>query len=519
MKELVYHRFLLPALDSFAPQVAFRDGEHQVSFSTHGSRVLRLADAMAGQLGLGAGARFAIMSLNCHEVVELFHAAYLGAGVAVPLNVRLSPHELRHVVRHSGVTVAFVDAAFGPRLLEAIEPIRDDLELRHVVLMGDGEVACDVRYDALLEAGREVVPAEPEETDPALLMYTGGTTGLPKGVLSDQRAAVLNLLHCGIRGRTGYTAGSVYLHHVPLFHISGLTSVLAAPAFGAESVVLSHFEAGRVIEVIEQYGVNETPMVPTMIAMVLDHPTFRPERLASLRRLGYGAAPMPAALLDRVRRLLPGVGLVQGYGMTECAVLTILEPEEHERPHLLRSVGRPVPGVVVSIRDLDGNPVPAGREGEICVRSGSVMQEYWNDRDATAEAFRGDWFHTGDAGRLDDEGYLYIVDRVKDMIITGGENVFSLEVEDAIASHPAVAQVAVIGVPHDTWGEQVHAVVVVRPGVSVTEEEIVDHARGTVAGYKVPRSVELRREPLPMSAAMKPLKRELRAAWLEAHGG
>jgi long-chain acyl-CoA synthetase len=226
---------------------------------------------------------------------------------------------------------------------------------------------------------------------------------------------------------------------------------------------------------------------------------------------------MPGALLDQLLAMFPDLDIYQGYGMTESsAVLTALGPKEHhEGGARLRSAGRPLPGVVLSIQDANGNELPVGESGEVCARAGNYMREYWNKPEATAEAFRGGWYHTGDAGYLDADGYLYLVDRVKDMIVTGGENVYSVEVENAIASHPAVAQVAVIGIPSEQWGEAVHAIVVVREGAACTDDEIIAHTREWIAGYKVPKSVEVRSEPLPLSGAMKVLKRELRAPYWE----
>jgi long-chain acyl-CoA synthetase len=258
-------------------------------------------------------------------------------------------------------------------------------------------------------------------------------------------------------------------------------------------------------------------MVPTMIGLCMASAKYAPERLSSLRRLVYGASPMPEAVLDRLQKDLPDLELIQGYGMTEgCSTLTLLLPEDHRpgSPHL-RSVGRPVLGSRVSIQDESGRVLPRGEIGEVCARGGQMMREYWNKPDATAEAFRGGWYHTGDAGYLDADGYLFLVDRVKDMIVSGGENVYSAEVESAISTHPAVAQVAVIGIPDEKWGEAVHAVVVPHPGAEVSAEAIIAHARASIAGYKVPKSVEFRSEPLPLSGAMKVLKRELRAPYWE----
>jgi len=258
-------------------------------------------------------------------------------------------------------------------------------------------------------------------------------------------------------------------------------------------------------------------MVPTMIAMVLEHPGFRPERLASLRDLIYGASPMPAGLLDRLLALFPGMSVWQGYGMTESSsVLTFLSDKDHRAggPRL-RSAGRPLVGVSISIQDEEGKEVPAGTDGEVCARAGNLMQEYWHRPAETQQAFRDGWYRTGDAGHVDAGGYVYLVDRVKDMIVTGGENVYSIEVENAISTHSAIEQVAVIGIPHPLWGEQVHAIVRLRPGFEATAEQLKEHARKTIANYKVPKSVEFRTEPIPLSGALKPLKRDLRRPYWE----
>jgi acyl-CoA synthetase (AMP-forming)/AMP-acid ligase II len=277
------------------------------------------------------------------------------------------------------------------------------------------------------------------------------------------------------------------------------------------------FEPGKVMDLVEQYQVDWTVMVPSMIAMVFDHPEFRPERLASLNDLVYGASPMPAGLLDRLLSLFPGIGVWQGYGMTECSsVLTMLTDGDHRTggPRL-RSAGRPLMGVNLCVRNAAGDDVGPGEDGEVCARAGNFMREYWHRPEETADAFRDGWYHTGDEGHLDADGYLYLVDRVKDMIVTGGENVYSIEVENAISTHPSVEQVAVIGIPHPTWGEQVLGIVVLRAGCEASEDELKDHARKTIAGYKVPKSIEFRTEPLPLSGALKPLKRELRRPYWE----
>ncbi|MDQ6697550.1 MAG: AMP-binding protein, partial [Actinomycetota bacterium] len=354
------------------------------------------------------------------------------------------------------------------------------------------------------------IPDEPEEDDPVILMYTGGTTGLPKGVLIDSRAAMLDL--CKIGMIFPFTEDFVYLHQTPMFHAASLGGILTIPVVGGTTTFIAMFDPGRVIEMIDRLDVNTTVMVPTMVQMMLDHPDFAPERLASLKFLTYGASPMPTKILERLLSELPELEVFQGYGMTEnCGLLTVLGPAEHRSGgDLLRSAGRTVPGSVVTIQDASGTILPAGEIGEVCARGGNFMREYWNRPEETESAFAGDWYHTGDAGRLDDAGYLYLVDRVKDMIVTGGENVYSAEVENAVSSHPAVAEVAAIGIPSDQWGEAVHAIVVLNPGASATEDELRDWSKERIAGYKVPKSIEFRTEPLPLSGAMKVLKRELR---------
>jgi len=304
-----------------------------------------------------------------------------------------------------------------------------------------------------------------------------------------------------------------------MFHAASMGGIVGVPAQGGTSTIVPLFDPAAVMDVIERDRVTMTVMVPTMIGMLLSHEAFRPERFAGLRTLTYGASPMPSALLDRLLGAFPSLEILQGYGMTESsAVLTVLGAEEHRIGGArLRSAGRPIQGVVLSVQDDLGNPVPTGATGEVCARGGNFMREYWKQPDATAEAFRDGWYHTGDAGYLDEGGYLFLVDRVKDMIITGGENVYSVEVENAISTYPDVAQVAVIGIPDEKWGEAVHAIVVPRDGTHPTEHDIIEHAREAIAGYKVPKSVEIRTEPLPLSGALKVLKKDLRAPYWAGH--
>ncbi len=513
MKELVYHRLLLPSVERNAERPVVTEATTGVTFTyaEHLDRVERLIAGMQG-LGIGRTDRFAVMALNSPEYLALYHAAFLGGGVINPLNLRFAPRELVHVLRDSDSAVCFVDQVFAP----VIETVAEEAGIDHVVLIGDGDVPHTTTFDRLL-ASDPVLPDEGEESDPVILMYTGGTTGMPKGVLLDQRAELLNVYHITVAIQR--RRDSVNLLQTPMFHAASVYAAVGGPALGGHTVILPLFEPGAVMDAVERYRPTITTMVPTMIGLTMAHPDFRPERLAGLRDLVYGASPMPEALLATLLELYPETNIWQGYGMTESgSVVTVLGPEEHRKGGTyLRSAGYPLMGVELSIQDALGRRLPAGETGEVCARGGNFMIGYWKQPEATADAFRDGWYHTGDAGYLDEDGYLYLVDRVKDMIVTGGENVYSSEVENALADHPAVQQVAVIGIPHEQWGEAVHAVIVLRDGHEVTEDELTAHARGWIAGYKVPKSFEFRDGSLPLSGAMKVLKRELRAPYWEGH--
>jgi long-chain acyl-CoA synthetase len=518
MKELVYPHMFGPAVQQYGDVVGIIDGDYRGTWKEHAERVSRLAHALVTELGVGPADRFAVLALNGHSYLELWHAAFMGAGVINPLNLRLAPAELAYIIGDSGSEVMFADATFAPLVAAARAELGNADPIRRVVLIGEGDVPHDLGYEALLAAASPVMPAEPEETDPVVLMYTGGTTGSPKGVLIEHRAEILNIYH-GAMTIPGYRIGS-FLMQTPLFHAASMGGILASIAYGGSMVFIPMFDPEGVMALIEAHQVTDTLMVPTMIGLCLANESYRPERLASLKRLVYGASPMPAATLDQLQSDLPDLQLIQGYGMTEgCSTVTLLLDEDHEpgSPRL-RSVGKPALGIRVSIQDEDGKILPRGEVGEVCTRGGHLMRGYWNKPEATAEAFRGGWYHTGDAGYLDGDGYVYLVDRVKDMIVSGGENVYSAEVESAISTHPAVAQVAVIGIPDEVWGEKVHAIVVPNPGLEVTAAAIIAHARESIAAYKLPKSVAFRAEPLPLSGAMKVLKRDLRAPYWEGHG-
>lgn len=308
---------------------------------------------------------------------------------------------------------------------------------------------------------------------------------------------------------------SVFLVNGPMFHAAGTWPTVSLMGSGGTAVLMSQLEPGEALRLIEQHGVTESLLIPTVIQMLMEHPDFAATDVSSMRTILYGAAPITEALLTRALQSFPGASLVQCYGMTElsptCAVLhdRFLRGNGKDKGRY-RAAGRAMAGIQIRIVDESDREVPRGEVGEIVVRSETTMLGYWNRPEETAQALRGGWMHTGDGGRMDEDGFIYVVDRVKDMIISGGENVYSTEVENALCSHPAVRQAVVIGIPDPKWGEAVHAIVRLHDEVSATGDELIGHVRALIAGYKIPRSVSFWEGEFPLSPANKILKRELR---------
>ncbi len=470
MKELVFARTLLPAWQRGANEVGFINAAtgEQRTFGEHADRVSRLCDAVATKLGIGPKDRVAVLGINSIEYLELWHAGFLGAFVVNPLNLRFSPEELIYVLQDAETSVCFVDSTFAP----LIEKIRDAAGLKHVVLMGGGEGAADLRYEDLLADAGNRWPEEPEEDDLCVVMYTGGTTGRPKGVMLDQRAEVLNQYHIAMA--VPWERGDTYIASTPMFHGATMLGVVGAAMFGVPVVIQPMFDPAGFMAACEKYNCTTTVLVPTMIGMIVNHPEFAPERISSLKRLIYGASPMPKSLLEKILAMFPDMRIFQGYGMTEAAtVLTFFTDADHREGSRLGSCGRALAGIELKIVDEDGNVLPNGEAGEVYARGGNYMQGYLKLPEETAKAFQDGWYASGDVGYLDDAGYLFLVDRAKDMIISGGENIYSVEVENAIASHPEVIQVAVIGIPSEQWGEAVHAICVVKEGSTLTADDVI----------------------------------------------
>jgi len=506
--ELNFSRILKRGL-MFADDRALIDlaSGHDVTYGQHIDRVTRLVGVLRG-LGVSPSDRVGVLAGSCHEYIELWHACLLGTAIINPLNSRLAPDEYVYILNDSGTTVLFVDEAFA----RVVHEIRPRLEhLRTVVLIGGSDAPHDMRFDDLMAVQSPCpIPAEPDDDQPAVLMYTGGTTGLPKGVILPQKAIAL----ITYRSQMGMLIepGWRYLAFMPLFHVGSIMTWALLIPTGGSVYLLPGFEPKAVMNAVREHRITAIAGVPTMFGLILHHPDFEPSMFESLTLMGYGAAPMPDALLARYMSLYPNLNYFQAYGMTEfAATVCALTPYDHRvGGNILKSVGRPCIGVEVEIRDPETTEtLPVGAVGELWIRCDSAMLGYWNKPETTAHALVDGWYRSGDAGRMDENGYVFLADRVKDMIVSGGENVYSLEVENAIATFPGVTQVAVVGRPHEIWGEAVHAFVVCAPGAT-TEADLDAHARKTIAGYKVPKSWTLQSDPLPLSGAGKILKRELR---------
>jgi long-chain acyl-CoA synthetase len=478
---------------------AVRCGEVELTYGEMWDRSRRLAGGLQ-ELGLRPGDRVAVVAGNCHRYLELYQAIP-GAGLAlVPLNQRHTAAELAYALEDSGARVVFagagVDLPGGP--------------VDHVIDLEDA-------YEALLAGARPVEFADTFAPDTiAGLFYTGGTTGAAKGVILTHRNLIANALH--FQAAWPFGPDTRWLIIPPLFHAAGSIAVLATVWQAGRQVVLPAFDPVAALDLIEAERITATLVVPTMLAAICDEQLARPRDISSLTLISHGGAPVATETLRRAREAFPGTQLMHIFGATETAPIATILPHEELLLDLpqARSCGQPAVGVEVAVLDLaDGSSTRAGAVGEVAIRGGNVMAGYWNKPRETAEALRDGWYRTGDLGYMDDHAFLYLVDRAKDMIVSGGENVYSTEVEEALYGHPAVLEAAVFGIPDERWGEVVHAVVV--PRNDVTEDDLLRHCRELIAAYKVPKRIELRTDPLPKSGAGKVLKRELRAPHWKGH--
>ncbi|PYX40564.1 MAG: hypothetical protein DMG83_26455 [Acidobacteria bacterium] len=459
---MIYVHSLGRALQFYPGRTALLREGRLLSFRELHARVEGIAATLTSH-GFGVGDRFALLLPNGPDYIELMYACSMLGVIAVPLNTRLSTKEIdrvledarpRGIVRHSSLAVPGVQLSWQQVIDEEPLPIRND-------------PAPKVFYDPEAVLG---------------LIYTSGTTGQPKGVMVTHGNILADVHNFNYWMR--YTEGGIYLHAAPIFHIADFPGMFAAPAFGASQITIPKFSAQTFCETVEREHVTHTVLVPTMINLLTQFPDARKYDLSSLQVLAYGGSPMAPELVHRTRDLLPKVKLIQVYGLSETGFLTGLQ--------------------------VSGKQADAGQAGELIARGANVMRGYWNNPEETAEAFRNGFFHTGDIGHQDAGGYFYILDRLKDMIVTGGENVYSGEVEAVIYDHPAVREVAVFGVPDPQWGELVMACVVLKPGTALTADDLVAFCRRSLASYKLPRRVEFSEADLPKSSTGKMLKRTLR---------
>ena len=484
------------ALQIEPQKIALIDGDVQISYQDLWRRCGLLVGALR-KLGACKGDRIAILANNGHQFVETYVGVPTGGMVVVPLNTRHAMPELLYALKDSGARILLTDRPDPGELADVVD---------HVIsLPGD--------YEAMLANASEAKLGEDaDENAMAGLFYTGGTTGASKGVMLTHRNLIANS-HNWLAG-VPQSVSDKYLLMAPMFHAAGSNGILAAIWIGACQVSLGAFDPSIVLDLIEKHKITISLGVPSMLAAIAEQQHSNPRDTSSLEILAHGGSPIATEVLRRICSALPTAQMVEVYGATETSPLaTILQHEEMllDDPRA-RSCGRSVVGSAISICDPNGIQLATGEVGEVVIAGTNVMKGYWNKQEQTASVLKNGAYWTGDLGYLDEAGYLYLVDRSKDMIVSGGENVYSTEVEEVLYQHPAVLEAAAFGVPDDKWGEAVHAVVVPRSEYSnVDPEELIAFCREQIAGYKVPKKIDIRQEELPKSGPGKVLKRELRA--------
>jgi fatty-acyl-CoA synthase len=515
-------RFKLHAAQIFGRKIGVVCGGHRFTYREFNERCDRLSSALLG-LGLRAGDVVAYLSFNCHRLLEGYYGVPQIGAILLPLNIRLSTEELAYILNDAAPRVL----CFDPEFLGLVESLRRQVSCieHYVTLRGLTPAwANPLTYDELVAKAEahEFDYRRLDEDSVAELFYTSGTTAHPKGVMLTHRNLYLHALYTalGCRG----TDNEVHVYTVPLFHVNswGAPHILALT--GARHVMIRKFDPVTVLQIVDRERVTRLFVVPTMMIALLNHPEFAKYDLSSVRQVMMGGAPTNTALVQEVERKLPGCVAMGGYGLTETSpVLTIAHIKDHltgDPPDVqLRrkaTAGFAFAGSEIRVVDSDGNDVSADGKtvGEVIVRGDAVMEGYWKQPAETNKVIRDDWFRTGDLATIDEEGYVLIVDRVKDMVLSGGENVATAEIERVLYQHPAVLECAVIAVPDDTWGEVPKALVVLRDGQSTLERDLLDHCRLHLAGFKVPKSMEFREE-LPKGGTGKILKRVLREKYWE----
>ncbi|MBW2421604.1 MAG: long-chain-fatty-acid--CoA ligase [Deltaproteobacteria bacterium] len=480
-----------------ARRSAFVCGNESFAYADLVARCEALVGALLS-LGLERGDRVAILADNCHRYVETYMAVPAGGMVVVPLNTRHAEPELRYALEDSGARVLLTDR--DPSTFAAV--------VDHVVTLPDG-------YETLLDqASPAELGAGIDENSLAGLFYTGGTTGASKGVMLSHRNLIANAFHW--LAVVPQEPDDRFLCMAPMFHAAGSIQFISTVWTGGCQVVLPTFDPAAALDLIEEHEITVSLGVPAMLAAIAEEQLARPRRTSSLRACGHGGSPIATEVVRRAHAAMPSAELIEVYGATELSPLATALRNEQDRTddERGRSCGQPVPGVEIKILDAQGKECAPGEVGEVTVRGPNVMQGYWGKPEQSAAALVDGRYWTGDLGTMDDGGYLFLVDRSKDMIVSGGENVYSTEVEEILYQHPAVLEAAVFGIPDEKWGEAVHAVIVPREGCEALDTaELISLCRDKIASYKVPKAIELRSEPLPKSGPGKVLKRELRAPY------
>ena len=490
---------------------AFVYGYERISFSRFNDRVNRLIHALQA-LGIQKGDILGILSWNGPEYPEVYGAAMKGGFIASPFNPRLHSEELEYLINYSEANTLFV----GPQLVETINRLRSRFpRVKHYISFGAAAPHMVAHHELLATSSSNEPDTYVDKDDPVLIFYTSGTTSVPRGALYTHRRKLDNTRIKALE--MGAKPGDRHILVLPFFHIGGDSHVWPFFLVGGCNVIMPQrsFEPDAVLQAIQDEKATDIQIVPTQLNALLSHKDLRKYNLSSLNRIYYAASPMPLELLRKGLELF-GPIFSQGYGQTESGPqITSLPRKAHQildRPldeqKVLSSCGQPSLGVHVRLVDENNNDVSSGEVGEIIAQSDSIMVEYWRNPEETREAIIDGWLHTGDLGYYDEKGFIYIVDRKKDMIVTGGENVYSREVEDVLFRHPAIADVAVIGIPDPEWVERVHAVVILKEGATAAENGIIEFCKAHVASYKAPKSVEFA-ESLPKNPQGKILKRQL----------
>jgi long-chain acyl-CoA synthetase len=472
-------------------------------------RVDRLAGAMR-RMGVAKGTRVGILQVNSAEFVECLYACLQIGAIVVPLNYRLKAQEIEYIVNQVGLSVLF----FGERYLDLVQSVRAKAPTLETCVCLERAVAGMPSYQSLIEVPVQEAVYEPvDDRDVALILFTSGTTGLPKGAMASYKGLHHFALSMAISLKLDHN--DRVMGGGPLYHVGTVGYLLPSLYVGATWVMVPQFEARQVLETIQRERLTVCWFAPAMLNFMVQLKASQAYDVTSLRMIQYGGGPMPTRVLKDASRLF-GCKFMQIYGLTEAVPQTFLDPEDHvldehdPRFARLSSIGKPAPNVDLRVVGFDGRDVPVGEIGEIVCRCDMMMEGYWQKPAESEQAIREGWLHTGDLARIDEGGFVYLVDRMKDMIIRGGENIYPAEIERVLYDHPAIAEAAVIGVPDATWGECVKAIIVLRPGSHATAEEVIGHCRERLASYKKPALVEFI-DALPRTSGGKVLKNELRS--------